>query len=293
MALARFSPFELLLLKSRHQTDTAGLLLMAWVLASKGHITDPDRQRFADLAHEFRHGHDLEPLIEIAVAQDLAAIQLAAEVLHKDSGGERAYPFLRQATALAVNDGKLTTANYHILCFLADLLGVAPAEFAALFEATTGKAFEAPEDPSRTAYWQAKERQQGHREQSQERSEQAQQDEHQQYGSREERHEEREQQQKRKHEYSWQRNDYRHHQRHEQHSRAHQSPPPNDRTRRALAVLGLEPGASRNEIRKAYRRLAQLHHPDRVFAKGEAMTASASQRFQRIKKAYDYLMEAS
>ncbi|GHC33969.1 J domain-containing protein [Aidingimonas halophila] len=282
MPLARFSSFELLLLKSRHQTDTASLLLMAWVLASRGHITAPDRQRFAELAHDFRHGHDLDPLIEIAASHDLAAIQLAAEVLHKDASGERAYPFLRQVTALAASDGPLTAANYHILCFLADLLGVPPNEFSGLFEATTGQPFKAPDDPSCTAYWQAKERQQEqhHQRESENRRDSSSRQQHQHDHHRQD---QRSQQQQRHH----------HQRQHEKRSNTHQSPPPNDRTRRALAVLGLEPGASRSEIRKAYRRLAQVHHPDRVFARGDAITASASQRFQRIKKAYDYLMEAS
>lgn len=64
-----------------------------------------------------------------------------------------------------------------------------------------------------------------------------------------------------------------------------------DRTLRALAVLGLSRGASRSEIRRAYRRMAQMHHPDRFVAESESRAAQASMRFQRIKKAHDYLMK--
>ncbi|MDG4869334.1 DnaJ domain-containing protein, partial [Guyparkeria sp. 1SP6A2] len=67
--------------------------------------------------------------------------------------------------------------------------------------------------------------------------------------------------------------------------------PPPDRTTRALAVLGLMPGASKTEVRKAYRRMAQLHHPDRFYSESEHQVALASARFQRIKNAYDYLMQ--
>jgi len=35
MSTARFSPFELLLLKSRSQVDTATLLLLGWVLVHR------------------------------------------------------------------------------------------------------------------------------------------------------------------------------------------------------------------------------------------------------------------
>lgn len=277
MPIARFSPFELLLLKSRNQADTAGLLLLAWVLASKGHLSETDRQRLTGVSREFRHGHELEPIIDIAVQQDLGAIQLAAEVLQKDCCGEQAYPFLRQVIALAVADGKLATANHHILRFLADLLGVSPPEFARLFAEVAGKAFTNPDDPSRTGYWQAKEH---HRQQ---------QHEHQQERQRHrERHSSGQQHQRQSRTGT---GDGGSHQRYRQYST--EGPPPSDRTRRALMILGLAPGASRHDIRQAYRRLAQLHHPDRFFAEGEAVVATASQRFQKIKKAYDYLMQAS
>ena len=69
------------------------------------------------------------------------------------------------------------------------------------------------------------------------------------------------------------------------------SPPPPDRTTRALAVLGLTPGASKTDVRRAYRRMAQLHHPDRFYSDSEHQVALASARFQRIKNAYDYLMQ--
>lgn len=285
MPIARFSPFELLLLKSRNQADTAGLLLLAWVLASKGHFTETDRQRLAELASDFRHGHDLGAIFDIAVHQDLEAMQLAAEVMQKDCCGEQAYPFLRQVIQLAVADSKLATAQHHILRFLADLLGVSPPEFAQLFAEVAGKTFENPDDPSRTGYWQAKE----HHRQQQEHA----------------RHEQQRQQER--HSSGQSHSSGHHYQRrsrseshsgdrgsqHRSQSGAHQGPPPSDRARRALEILGLEPGASRSDIRQAYRRLAQVHHPDRFFAQGDAVVASASARFQRIKKAYDYLMQAS
>ena len=290
MTIARFSPFELLLLKSRHQADTAALLLLAWVLANRGPIGEPERSRLSELTGGFRHGHALAPILEIAATQDLGAIQLAAEVLQKEVHGEQAAPFLRLAIALAVEDGKLSMANQHVLRFLADLLGVSPGEFAPLFEAVAGKAFANPDDPSRSGYWQAKEHRRRQREQESQRQDDRRRSdqEHRHHRGEEPRHEHRTggQGQHRQERY--------HQERHRQRDRgARQDPPPADRTRRALAVLGLEPGASRSEIRTAYRRLAQVHHPDRFFNAGEAVMASASQRFQRIRRAYDYLMQVS
>ena len=288
MPIARFSPFELLLLKSRHQADTAALLLLAWVLASRGHIGDPERARLTELTGGFRHGHTIEPIIEIATSQDLAAIQLAAELLQKDCHGEQAYPFLRLAIALAVEDGKPSLANHHVLRFLADLVGVAPSEFAPLFEAVAGKAFANPDDPSRTGYWQAKEQ---HRQQQEQRRQQ----QERQHGQRDQERQRRDRdQQEQARQRREQERQEQHHKYQRQRRHGNDRPPPaGDRTRRALIVLGLQPGASRSEIRKAYRRLAQTHHPDRVYTQGEARMASASLRFQRIKSAYEYLMEVS
>lgn len=59
----------------------------------------------------------------------------------------------------------------------------------------------------------------------------------------------------------------------------------------AYATLGLEPGASKEEIKQSYRRLAQVHHPDRFSSLGEESVAAASQTFVRIREAYDYLVK--
>lgn len=55
-------------------------------------------------------------------------------------------------------------------------------------------------------------------------------------------------------------------------------------------MLELDENASPTEIKRAYRRLAQRHHPDRFHGQSELRISLASQRFQRIKNAYDYLM---
>lgn len=70
------------------------------------------------------------------------------------------------------------------------------------------------------------------------------------------------------------------------------SPPPKpSRSAQAFALLGLEAGATKTEIRKAYRRLAQVHHPDRFSSLGEEAVAAATATFQRINEAYEYLVK--
>ncbi|MCK2183805.1 J domain-containing protein [Halomonas getboli] len=356
MTAARFSTFELLLLQSRDQADSAALLLLAWVLTQQGPVGEAERAQLVSLTGAFRHGHALEPLLEIAASQDLGAIQLAAEVLQKELHGDTARAFLRLAVTLAAEHGEPTLANHHVLRFLADLLGVSPPEFAELYASQVGRALREPGDPSRQDYWQRREQRARDR-----RRETAGEEKRQQYTqeqadkrdraetespratrtearrqAREERAEakrqrqqekeqakarqqaerdaekrrqqarreaekqrqraEREQARRRREDERAQRRGGHREQRRDDESahRAHERPAaPDPRIRSALTVLGLEPGASRGEIRKAYRRLAQAHHPDRFHQEGEAIVASASRRFQRIRRAYDFLMKVS
>lgn len=62
----------------------------------------------------------------------------------------------------------------------------------------------------------------------------------------------------------------------------------------ALELLGLEEGAQRAEVKRAYRKLMSQHHPDKLVAKGlpPEMIKMATERTQRIREAYD-LVNAS
>jgi hypothetical protein len=61
----------------------------------------------------------------------------------------------------------------------------------------------------------------------------------------------------------------------------------------ALKVLGLNPGSSKEQIKKQYKSLAKLKHPDRLKAKGisEEFDQKATENFTQIQKAYDILMK--
>ncbi|PCF95662.1 J domain-containing protein [Vreelandella nigrificans] len=328
MSIARFSPFELLLLKSRSQVDTATLLLLAWVLVHRQHVSEGQRRRrLAQVTAQFRHGHELGPIMSIAHSQDLQAIQLAAEVVRKECSNERSLSALYQAITLATDDGDLSLANHYILRFLADLLNIAPSTLSTLFQELTGKPLCPPEDPSRDAYWQqhdpeyharqaqeaqaaeqqakeaharAEQRQRAQTEKQQKKQQKQQQEQQrQQEATRNAKARAQREQAQREHDQHeqarrtrWQQEQARQEEarRRQQHQRS-SSPPPADRTTRALAVLGLAPGASRTDVRQAYRRMAQLHHPDRFYSESDHLVALASARFQRIKNAYDYLMQ--
>ena len=69
-----------------------------------------------------------------------------------------------------------------------------------------------------------------------------------------------------------------------------QAPPhQNDAPRDPYRVLGVAPGASADEIRRAYRELAAKYHPDKVEHLGEDFKRLAEQRFKEIQAAYQAL----
>lgn len=68
---------------------------------------------------------------------------------------------------------------------------------------------------------------------------------------------------------------------------------PSDRKKRALSVLGLREGASREEIKRAFKQRAAKYHPDRVAHLGPELEELTSEKFKEIQDAYDYLMQSN
>lgn len=64
--------------------------------------------------------------------------------------------------------------------------------------------------------------------------------------------------------------------------------------REAYEILGVQEGASDAEVKKAYRRLMNQHHPDKLVSKGlpEEMIKLATEKTQEIKKAYEMVKKA-
>ena len=57
----------------------------------------------------------------------------------------------------------------------------------------------------------------------------------------------------------------------------------------AYSTLGINKTASNDEIKKAYRKMAIKHHPDKVAQLGEEHQKAAKEKFQKIQEAYELI----
>ena len=60
----------------------------------------------------------------------------------------------------------------------------------------------------------------------------------------------------------------------------------------AYQVLGVSPNATDDEVKKAYRKLALEHHPDKVSALGDDIRKAAEKKFQEINNAKERIWKA-
>jgi len=61
-------------------------------------------------------------------------------------------------------------------------------------------------------------------------------------------------------------------------------------TDNAYKILEVEPNASSNEIKRAYRNMVKKYHPDKLRGQDPAMIKGAEEKFREVQKAYETLM---
>lgn len=59
----------------------------------------------------------------------------------------------------------------------------------------------------------------------------------------------------------------------------------------AYTVLEIEKGASVDDIKKAYRKMAKKYHPDRVIHLGKEHQKGAEEKFRQVQEAYEHLQK--
>ena len=57
----------------------------------------------------------------------------------------------------------------------------------------------------------------------------------------------------------------------------------------AYTALEIEPTATNDELKKAYRRMAMKYHPDKVANAGEEIRQQATEKFRGINEAYEHI----
>lgn len=55
----------------------------------------------------------------------------------------------------------------------------------------------------------------------------------------------------------------------------------------AYKILEIDPGATDDEIKKAFRKMAMKYHPDKVSHLGEEFKKVAEEKFKKVNEAYE------
>ena len=242
---ARVTTFADILARSENPVAAAMLLLLAWVATSDGRIADEELAGLRSVAESGKNSADLRAVIDLAQHGRIEDFQLGCEVLRELAPKHRRL-MLQMTIGMALEDGFLTTAEGHIVRFVADVLSHTTSDLDALFREMTGEPFPVPADPSSIEWWEARESRSKQREQAS--------------------------------------ND------HTRTDTRNSRGVPDAQRLRDLGVLGLDETATLAQVKDAFRRMSQIHHPDKFVTLGPEAVKAAEVTFLRIRAAYERLV---
>ncbi len=254
----QLSEFEKLILQQKDPSGLAVLMILSWISTSDGHIDEREKQALLSIAKSGGHTECANFIFKLALEVNIPAIQLACEIIRVRFAGKEADLFMEMAIGIAIADRHLYPAENHILRLLGDLLGISKIRLNYLFSEITGKPLPDAPDVSSRQYWESK--RSTNKGTTREQSNSSKQ------GSG-----------------STGSNSS------QEKSDSSKRPRKPNRYEEAHETLGIPRGATKQEIKTAYRRLAKVHHPDRFHSLGKEAVEAAHTTFTRIQDAYSYL----
>lgn len=150
-------PFSVILTRAETPTAAAILLMLSWIASCDGEIAERELEGLRSIGMSGRGADDLSELIDIARAGSIEDLQLACEVL-RNGGRKHRRLIIQMAIGMALADGYMTTAEGHIVRFIADVLYQSPHELDEIFREMTGERFPPAADPSSIEWWESRER---------------------------------------------------------------------------------------------------------------------------------------
>lgn len=246
------SELERLFREGVNPVHLSATFCLLWIAAADGMVDNEERRLILQIGGSGSSAPDIPKLLILIRQRDTPSFIAACVVLRQALTGEARLAFLSLAIELSAVDRRLSLSENHLCRFFTDLFGVSPDGLRQLYRATTGADLPKPGDPSSISWWES--RVHRHRESRQTG-----------YDNRQEK--ERAQRESSR-SYS-----------------EHRGMPAAE----AYVVLGLRPGSTPEEIKKAYRRAVQAHHPDRFAELGPEAQRAAHEMFLRIKLAYEVL----
>lgn len=254
----------------RNPHGVAIVYLLGWLAGCDGKIDEKETTFLIEFSTAILNDPGAAnlflPLIRRADPTDII---VAARQLMNTADRSNSHLLFELTLAMAMADGVFSVGENHIIRFFADILGLTKSQFVSSFRTVTGRDPQDPSDLSKASWWHERDWQRRVREAQERESKER------------ERHEQKQRRQSSQGKSESSQN------------QGNTSPPPpaggGSRRADALKHLGLGPGATIEEIKSAYKRLAKVHHPDRFEGLSVEIIEAANLSFRRIREAYEYL----